>query len=124
MVDTNFLVDVEAERPGALATLDRIVVREEDLRVPAAVWVEFLAGANPGRRSGLEQALQAGTYLHPFGEAEAREAVALHRELMDLGRPLKWHDLQVAATARLLGEPLVSNDQAFRHVPRLEVKPF
>jgi predicted nucleic acid-binding protein len=40
------------------------------------------------------------------------------------GRALAWHDAQMAATARVLRERLVSNDQAFQRVPGLDVVGF
>jgi predicted nucleic acid-binding protein len=92
--------------------------------VPAAVWVEFLFGIDLGRLEQARQELLGRAQLHAFGPVEAMEAVHLQRELREAGRLLAWHDLQVAATARAVREPLVSNDKAFRGIPGLDVASF
>lgn len=124
VLDTDFLVAIDLEDPAALALsrdLDRAGL---PLRVPAAVWLEFFAGITPARREELQVELTRRTQFHAFGRAEADKAIVLWQQLERLGRPLAWHDLQVAATALALGEDLVSNDKAFRHVPGLAVKTF
>lgn len=111
-------------KPRADVLLGRLLDEEAPLRVPAAAWVEFLSGVNEAHRTASEAVLQAATLFHPFGVVEARAAVSIQSALRVAGRPLAWSDLQIAATAITLGEPLVSNDQAFRRVPGLDVVGF
>jgi predicted nucleic acid-binding protein len=92
--------------------------------LPTAALLEYLVGVNPGRRALVANDLRAAVELHPFGEPEADVAVQLYDELSARGQRLGWPDLQIAATALHLGEALVSNDKAFRAVPRLDVLSF
>lgn len=124
VLDTDYLVAADRRVPGAL-TLGEAFLREgASLRIPAAAWAEFLASFAEGRRQRAASELLARAEFHPFGREEADEAADIQHDLIRSGRPMPWHDLQVAATARLLGEDLVSNDLAFRRVPGLSVRTF
>jgi predicted nucleic acid-binding protein len=51
----------------------------------------------------------------------ADEAARLQADMKRSGTPLGWHDLQIAAAAMYLREPLVSNDKVFAKVPGLQL---
>lgn len=121
VLDAGFLVAMEGGHPAAHALADRLLREEQALTIPAAVWVEFLAGVNLEHRNEIAANLLRAAEFHAFGKPEADVAVALQGELRRAGRALAWHDLQVAATARVLGHPLVSNDRAFQRIPGLTV---
>ena len=51
----------------------------------------------------------------------AYEAADIERELADTGSRLGENDNHIAGIARYYGEPLISNDRAFRRVRNLRV---
>lgn len=112
---------VDLEEPGALALARDLDRTGAPLRVPAAAWVEYFAGIEPQRREAVQGEVLRRAVFQGFGWWEAVEAVALWQRLQRVGQPLAWHAIQIAATALVLREPLVSNDKAFRHVPGLRV---
>jgi predicted nucleic acid-binding protein len=121
VLDTTFLVELEARAPNALLLADELRAGGEPMRVPAAVWSEFLSPMDALERARAARLLEGATQFEEYGRPHADEAARLQRELVELGKPLAWHDLQVAATASLHDEVLVSNDEAFARVPRLRV---
>jgi predicted nucleic acid-binding protein len=121
VLDTSFLIDLEARAPNALSLVDELRAGGEPMRVPAAVWSEFLSQMDETERARGVRLLEGATQFEEYGRPHADEGARLQRELAESGKPLAWHDLQVAATASLYDEPLVSNDKAFARVPRLRV---
>lgn len=92
------------------------------IRVPAAVWTEYLSGFRPEDRDAARGTLEAGTRFEPFTRQLADEAARLQSELMRAGDTLGWHDLQVATTALHYDEPLISDDRRFEAVPGLALR--
>ncbi|MBW3583793.1 MAG: PIN domain-containing protein [Euryarchaeota archaeon] len=119
VLDTTFLIDLERRWPSAIKTLDDLESYAPPLRVPAAVWVEYLSAMEPTKRDRAQRHLEEITTFEPLSKEMAQEASRLQFEMGRVGRPLAWGDLQVAATALHVGEGLVSNDQVFRGVPGL-----
>ncbi len=67
--------------------------------------------------------LSAFPVVRLFPEA-AYEAASIDRELMRTGGRLGENDNLIAGIARYFGEPLITNDAAFRRVPNLRVHPY
>ena len=121
VLDTSFLIDLERERPSALKRLKALEADGVPLRVPPATWIEYLARLDPPRRAAVQKEMESSTFFEPLGREMADQAVRLQAELSQRGKPMGWHDLQIAAAALFLREPLVSNDGVFHQVPGLEV---
>jgi len=124
VLDTDFLIALGHRRPGAMARSDHFLEEAMLTRVPAIVWLEFLIGVAPEQRLRVRARLAGSTTLHPFGSEEAERALDIQTLLSEAGTPMSWNDLQVAASALVVGEPLVTNDKAFQRVPGLQVEPF
>lgn len=121
VLDTTFLIDLER---GSVPAQRRLRILESDsapLRIPAAVWIEYLAGLTVPQKAVARGWLEAGASFQPVTREIAEEAVRLHGSLARAGSRLSWHDLQVAATASHLREPLVTNDANFRSLSELEI---
>lgn len=116
------LIALERGDRSAHGLADELVQAGQALRVPAAVWVEYLAPMAPGVRRRARSTLEGSIVFEPFDRDAADEAVDLQHELLGEGRRLGWHDAQVAATARLKREPLVSNDVAMQDLPGVETR--
>lgn len=119
VLDTTFLIDFEQRDEATVDAFDGFRAAMEPVRVPAAVWVEFLYRAQPALRARAERTLDATLSFEPFDRETAQHAAKLQHELHAVGRPLAWHDLQVAATALRHDEVLVTNDKAFARVAQL-----
>jgi predicted nucleic acid-binding protein len=120
VLDTTLLVDLQRGSAKALAALRQL---NPPLHVPAVVWTEFLVGLPPLERQRAAAKLEASVVFEAYGREIAEGAARLGYEMAQEGNVLGIADLQVAATALHLGEPLVSNDASFRRVPGLDVKP-
>lgn len=121
VLDTTFLIAVERGDPRAVEGYAGLVEGPDALRVPAAVWTEYLSGFDPGRRPEARRVLEAAVTFEPFARVLADEAARLQHELLRAGAAVGWHDLQVAATALHYDEPLVTSDDRFERVPGLAV---
>ncbi len=121
VLDTCFLIDLERENREAWQLLEVVSARREQLRIPSAVWVEYLASMPPEPRDrAVNELLNAATF-EPFSRDLADEATLIQHNLFARGEPLGWHDLQVAATARWHHEPVVTRDTQFARVESLRV---
>ena len=116
VVDTSVLIDHAMGDPAAVLAVQQVT---DVVRVPAVVWVQFLAGVPAGKRQQAQVQLQRATHFVPFDLPIAKRALALQAELMAGGMRLSWSDLQVAATALHLDEPLLARDADFGRVPGL-----
>lgn len=121
VLDSSFLIDLAKGVPGATERLTELEDGAEPLRVPAAVWVEYLHTFPPATRREERQLLEAYVLFEPFSRSIADEAARLQHELQKDGARLGWHDLQVATTALHHDEPVVSRDEAFGRVPGITV---
>jgi predicted nucleic acid-binding protein len=122
VLDTSFLIDLEADEPRAWARLEGLTAAAAPFRVPAAVWIEYLAPMSPAERSDAARALESLVQFVPLDRGIADRAATLQAEMLERGKPLAWHDLQVAATALEVQEEVVSNDARFRDVPGIAVR--
>lgn len=119
VLDSPFLIDLQQAMPAALRRLEALERAAAPIRVPAAAWIEYLSGLMPDVRVEAIRRLEAAASFEPFTREFADEAVRIQAELAAQGGVMGWHDLQIAATASYLREPLVSNDRSFRKVAGL-----
>lgn len=122
VLDTSFLIAVERDRDWAVDLYVDLEAARAPLRIPAAVWVEYLYKLSPSNRSRAVHELERATIFEPFTRVLADEAARLQHELAREGAVLGWHDLQVATTALSYDEPLATRDAAFDRVAGLEVR--
>jgi len=124
IADTTFLIALHreqaAQREGAAsAYLARI--RSHPIRTTILSAGEFAAGFDDLREA--RSFLSRFAIIRLFSEA-AFEASRVDRELIMTGRRLGENDNWIAGIARYYGEPLISNDDAFRRVLRLRVHSY
>lgn len=112
---------VEAGADEAEDLLSDLRERGDALRIPGAVWTEYLSGFDPLPREEARAALEAEVTFEAFTRPLADEAARLQAELAGTGEPLGWHDLQVATTALHHDEPVATADAGFEAVPGLGV---
>lgn len=124
ILDATVLIDQLRGNRDAQAALGRLLTSRQPLRVPSICWVELLRGVPLAKHPRAVRDLEAWVEFEPFGREAADIAVRLQHELVALGRPLAWNDLQVAATALLHREPVVTRDNAFAEVPGLTVDSY
>lgn len=117
VLDTTFLIALERGEKAAQRVYDDLTASGQAIRVPAAVWVEYLAPMDASVRRKARAMLDGAVIFEPFDREAADEAVDLQHELLAAGRRLGWHDVQVASTARLKREPIVSNDAGMSDLP-------
>ena len=125
MLDTNAVSDLVRRPDGAVARR-AAVVEPGTMAVSIVVAAELRYGAE--RRgsvrltSQLEAVLSALDTL-PLTEPADRHYGMIRSELEQLGRPIGYNDLLIAAHARALGATLVTNNvREFRRVPGLTVE--
>ncbi|MGH2670784.1 MAG: PIN domain-containing protein [bacterium] len=122
VLDATFLIDVRDGDADSLRLLEVLRTEHAPLRVPAAAWLEFLAGFPPAGRARAVAILEADVQFEPFTRELADEAARLQFELVSAGRGLAWHDLQIAATALHYNEPLITCDRSFATVPGVDLR--
>ena len=125
VTDTNFWIALEEERANGQvngrAQVCLAAHRREPLAISIITWGELAAGF--ANHSDL------AAYLHrvsvvPLKEHVAWEASRIERELRAQGLQLGENDHWIAATARVSGLRLVTNDRAFQRVPGPRVITF
>jgi predicted nucleic acid-binding protein len=119
LLDTSFLVDLQAGKKGALKVMERHENKEVFVSVVSAE--EVLEGS-PSQD-------KASHFLSRFQTLEVTDSVAIRcastqRRLGKKGRKLAENDSWIAATAVHHRLCLVSDDSAFRRVPGLRVIGF
>ncbi|MFA6289378.1 MAG: type II toxin-antitoxin system VapC family toxin [Opitutaceae bacterium] len=122
--DTNFLIALQGRKKGITANEARAWAANDPgvLYVPRLVEMEFLAG--------FASDAEASRYLRgfvvlPLESAVLKETVRIMRELRGEGQGIGAADSIIAATARLYGLPLVTdNVRHFNRVQGLNVRNF
>jgi tRNA(fMet)-specific endonuclease VapC len=121
LTDTTFWIDLAEERAtsgGGPAHRFLASHRAQALEVSIITWGELAAGAqSPAELDRLLRRVRV-LMLH---RQVAWEAGRLERELAQRGMRLGENDNWIAATARTWGLRIVSRDEAFGRVPRLDV---
>jgi predicted nucleic acid-binding protein len=92
--------------------------RAQKMEVSIVTWGELAAGVN--KPEELDRLLRRVRVLMLHRQV-AWEAGRIERELAKTGGRLGENDNWIAATARTWGLRLVSRDEAFTRVPRLDV---
>lgn len=119
VLDATFLLAVERQDEAALDLLKRFQEAGEPLRIPATVWIDYLAAFDPRRRhDAMDRLAQAATF-EPVDRPVADEAARLQHDLGSGGGQEGWLDLLVAATCLRRQERLVSADRGYDRVPGL-----
>jgi len=121
-LDTSFLVDY---LDGADATREFLEAHEgKPFFAPAlALFEVYRGGGRTGGGSGIERVVSALDWVTPLAltEAAAREAALVESELLDAGGPINLGDVLVAGICRHHGASVVTRDDDFDRVKRLEV---
>jgi len=121
LTDTTFWIDLLEERRDRIAgRATRFLARHRatDFEVSIITWGELAPGFNsPAELNQLLRRIRV-LYLHM---QVAWEAGRIERQLAAQGQRLGENDNWIAATARIWGLRLVSNDHAFKRVPGLTV---
>ncbi|MCX8157513.1 MAG: PIN domain-containing protein [Verrucomicrobiae bacterium] len=123
-IDTSVLI--HAEHAG---NLDILLPQGEEgpFYIPAHAAAEFLAGLYPPATPRMQERTRRfyQEYLRDlvdvFGEAEAAELARLNAEMRRMGKPLKFYDAAIAATARARGDKLITSDDDFDRVSNLNL---
>lgn len=106
ILDTTLLVDLQHGETAAQAALHVLEDGPERLVVPAQAAVEYLAGMKDPV-AGLND-IERSFELTPFIREHILEAARLGREGLQEGSFEGWADTQIAATAQLMGEEVVT----------------
>jgi predicted nucleic acid-binding protein len=121
LTDTTFWIDLlEERRDRQRGPASQFLARHRDyaLRVSIVTWGELAPGFNsPDQVDDLLRRVRVLS-LH---KQVAWEASRIERELAERGSRLGENDNWIAATARAWGLRLVSRDEAFVRVPRLNL---
>ena len=121
VLDASFLIGISHRDQRCLALMRRLQDEGRPCRIPAAAWMEFLAGVTPAQRRPVGTFLsEAGSFV-PLDRPLAEAAADLQHGFLRQGTRRGWNDLQVAATALILGEPIVSLDGGFDGIAGVEV---
>jgi predicted nucleic acid-binding protein len=126
LLDTNHLSAYLDRRAPLEQRIDDALRAGDRVGLCLPVLCEYRAGIRPGRRyqrnlSRLYAALGI-LRLWPIDEETAAEFAELFRELRSAGRVMSQFDLLIAALARQRGLILLTADQDFRPVTRLQVE--
>lgn len=128
IADTTFVIDVLSGDAQALAKLDELVGRNEALWMPAVVLHELEYGASLHRQADRERArirdVEGAMPVVAFDAAQARTAGAFEAELEIAGKRPGRVDVQVAALARLRGEPVLTRDVRFPKLDGVRVERY
>lgn len=121
LTDTTFWIDLTEERiAGERGRAHRFMAahRAQELRVSIVTWGELAEGY---MRSGDLDALLLGIRILMLPVTVAWEASRIQRELCASGCRIGENDAWIAGTARAWGLRLVTRDEAFGRVARLNV---
>ncbi len=121
LLDTTFWADLEGERRhGQRGPAHQFIARHRphELAISIITWGELAAGVATVEE--LERLLSRIRVLM-LPRQVAWRASRLQRQLADRGGELGENDNWIAATALTWGLRLVTRDEAFRRVPRLNV---
>lgn len=122
ILDTSFLIDVLRNKPAALALINDIE-RDGPGHVPTVAIMELWEGAlksnAPEKEKKAVERLVDNMLVVNFDQKAAKHAAEIQVALK--GSPIDVEDTMIGATARSLGEPVVTRDAHFARVPGLRV---
>jgi predicted nucleic acid-binding protein len=128
ILDTDFLIDLDAGNPEAIETAAELEADGVPLRVPTIVVQELYVAVGAGSESFTNarkyEALVANKPVVGMDEAIARQAGALEGQHIasDSKPDLGTGDAVVAATGLQYNEPVVTSDRDFTAVDGLPVE--
>jgi len=128
ILDTEFLISLQAEEPGAVERAAELEADGVPTRIPTVViqelYVNVGAGGDPNENARAYDALVANKPVVPLDENIARRAGVLEGEHLtsDSKPTLGPGDAIVAATGLVHNEPVVTNDTDFETVDSLPVE--
>lgn len=120
VLDASVLIEVDRRRPAATRLVERMESSALPFSVPATALMEFLTGFEPDEQREKSRILQRRARVVPFAVEVAELAARLQTSLLAAGLRRSWSDVQVAATALHLGEPLATMDRDFEDIPGLQ----
>jgi predicted nucleic acid-binding protein len=108
VLDSSFLADVDNKVEAAIRKMRDLVNAGEPLNVPAIVAVEFATGASKPELvwAGLRESYRIIDFTDFIGE----RASALAQQSFRRGTFPGWSDVQVAATASVLEQEIITRD--------------
>lgn len=121
VLDASFLIALERGNPKAITSAERLASERTPLWIPAVAWMELLSGAPPARQAEAAKRLADIGSCVPLSREIAEVGATLQCGLVRAGRRLGWNDVQVAATALHLQQPLVTFDRDFSGIAGLQV---
>ena len=100
----------------------------DSIKIPSIALGEFLFGIQQSR-DRLEYLEFLNEHLPSVEIVSVSEETAKHYsevrlELKKIGKPIPVNDTWIAAVARQLNEPILTNDRHFDHVEKIEVLNF
>lgn len=121
VLDASYLVALEKGNRNVIALAQDLTLQRRALWIPAVVWMEVLAGAPQERRASAGGRLAEIGSCVPLTREIAELGAVLQGGLARAGKRMGWNDIQVAATALSLREPVVTLDRDFSGIAGLEV---
>ncbi len=116
VLDTNVAVDHLRGKPEAVALLEGLVRRGEEVVASEMVRLELLAGVRPSERAALEEFCSALGWI-PVNEDISRTAGELASKHRRSSQGIDIVDYVIAATALILGAELLTTN--VKHYPML-----
>lgn len=128
ILDTEFLIELDANNETAVALAEELEAAAVPLRVPTIVvqelYVAVGAGSDTHENARKYEALIANKPIVEMDGNIARQAGALEGQhlVSDTKPELGPADAIVAATGLQYNEPVITNDEDFTHVDGLSVE--
>lgn len=110
ILDTSFLIDLQNQEEYAIATLERLKTDGDRLHVAAQAAIEYLAGLQDPM-AGMRK-LEESFHLVLVDRETIIEAARISRDARGRGKTAPWTDVQIAATALLGDDTVVTSDEA------------
>jgi predicted nucleic acid-binding protein len=121
VLDTSVLVGVQRGEPAAERLHRRLEKMGGTLWIPSVAWMEYLAGIPPVHHAAFDDALDEFATIAVFDRAAALAAARMQYLLLRAGKRKGWTDIQIAAVAYVLAEPLATTDNDFDDIPGIQV---
>jgi predicted nucleic acid-binding protein len=129
ILDTDFLINLMAGDPGAVAFLERMAEGYEPVSVSAITVMQLHHGIAraglPEREARKVELVLKGTTVHAFDRDIAALAGRIDGELAARGKPIGAADVIVGATALFYNVPVVTrNAKHFSRIKGLSITAY
>lgn len=121
VLDTSLLIGIQRGEEPAKRLQKKLEGLGRTLWVPTVAWMEYLAGIPPRHHDAFDEALDRFAALAPFDRAAALAAARMQYLLLREGKRKGWADIQIAAVAYTLAEPIATMDRDFDDIPGVRV---